>query len=60
MVVNVHIQALAGWCLAYCQEQDAKDARAALTIAPPSTRLDMDAGPPRGIQHQVLVLPRPL
>ncbi|KAK9901703.1 hypothetical protein WJX75_009400 [Coccomyxa subellipsoidea] len=47
------LQALAGWCLAYCQEQDAKDARAALAVAPLSTRLDMDAGPTRGIQHQV-------
>ncbi|CAL8468014.1 g7552 [Coccomyxa elongata] len=47
------LQRMARWCLAYCQEQDARDARTAAAVTPLTTRLDMDAGPPRGIQHQV-------
>ena len=49
---------MARWCLAYCQEHDARDARTAAAVAPLTTRLDMDAGPPRGIQHQVRKLLR--
>lgn len=50
-------QKMARWCLAYCQEQDARDARMAAAVTPLTTRLDMDAGPPRGIQHQVPLSP---
>lgn len=49
------LQSLAGWCLSYCREQDSKAMALAsvITTAHTSTRLDLDAGPAQGIQHQV-------
>ena len=49
------LQSLAGWCLSYCRDQDSKDLALAsvITTAHTSTRLDLETGPAKGIQHQV-------
>ena len=49
------MQSLAGWCLSYCRDKDSKDMAlsSVITTAHTSTRLDLDAGPAKGIQHQV-------
>ena len=49
------LQGLAGWCLSYCRDQNIKDVASGsvITTAHTSTRLDLDAGPAKGIQHQV-------
>ena len=54
----VHLQRLAEWCLSYCQDQDSRVLRAqnAISTAHTSTKLDLDAGPAKGIQHQVRVM----
>lgn len=51
------LQSLAEWCLGYCQDQDAKvkAVEAVITTARTSTRLDLDAGPAKGVQHQVTI-----
>ena len=49
------MQSLAGWCLSYCRDKDSKDmaVSSVISTAHTSTRLDLDAGPAKGIQHQV-------
>ena len=49
------LQSLAEWCLMYCRDQDNKDMALAnvITTAHTSTRLDLESGPAKGIQHQV-------
>jgi len=53
------LQSLAQWCLLYCRDQDNKDMALAnvITTAHTSTRLDLDSGPAKGIQHQVSIPP---
>ena len=57
----VHLQRLAGWCLSYCQGQDSRalSAQSAISTAHTSTKLDLDAGPAKGIQHQVSMMAAP-
>ena len=49
------LQSLAQWCLLYCRDQDIKVMALAnvITTAHTSTRLDLDSGLAKGIQHQV-------
>ena len=55
------LQRLAEWCLSYCQDQDslARSAQSAISTAHTSTKLDLDAGPAKGIQHQVRLMVAP-
>ena len=56
-----HLQRLAEWCLSYCQGQDSRalSAQSAISTAHTSTKLDLDAGPAKGIQHQVSAMVAP-
>jgi hypothetical protein len=50
----LRVQALGGWCLGYCRDQDSRaSTHAAAAPSAMSTRLDTDAGPPQDQQHQV-------